>query len=54
MRDSTVIDTAEFGKELRFAEGIPHVLVNGTFVVRDGKTVEGVFPGRAIVGKYRN
>lgn len=50
----TVIDTAEFGKELSFAEGIPHVLVNGTFVVRDGKTVEGVFPGRAIVGKYRN
>ena len=50
----TVIDTAEFGKELSFAEGIPHVLVNGTFVVRDGKTVEGIFPGRAIVGKYRN
>lgn len=50
----TVIDTAEFGKELSFSEGIPHVLVNGTFVVRDGKTVEGVFPGRAIVGKYRN
>ncbi len=50
----TVIDTAEFGKELSFAEGIPHVLVNGRFVVRDGKTVEGVFAGRAIVGKYRN
>jgi len=30
------------------------VLVNGRFVVRDGKTVEGVFAGRAIVGKYRN
>jgi len=51
---ATVIDTAEFGKELSFSKGIPYVLVNGTFVVRDGKTVEGVFPGRAIVGKYRN
>ena len=50
----TVIDTADFGKELSFSEGIPHVLVNGTFVVRDGNTVEDVFPGRAIVGKYRN
>jgi N-acyl-D-aspartate/D-glutamate deacylase len=50
----TVIDTAEFGKELSFSEGIPHVLVNGTFVVRDAETVEDVFPGRAIVGKYRN
>ena len=50
----TVIDTAEFGKELSFSEGIPHVLVNGTFVVRDDNTVEDVFPGRAIVGKYRN
>ena len=51
---ATIIDTADFGKELSFAEGIPHVLVNGTFVVRDGKTVEGAFPGRPVLGKYRN
>lgn len=50
----TVIDTADFGQELTFSEGIPHVMVNGTFVVRDGGTVRGVFPGRAILGKYRN
>lgn len=50
----TVIDTAEFGKELSFSEGIPHVMVNGIFVVRDAETVDGVYPGRAIVGKYRN
>lgn len=49
-----VIDTATFGQELTFAEGIPHVLVNGTFVVREGKTVPGVHPGRAVLGRYRN
>ncbi len=48
------IVTADFGKELSFSDGIPHVLVNGTFVVRDGKTVEDPFPGRSVLGKYRN
>lgn len=50
----TVIDTATFVDDLSFSKGIHHVLVNGVFVVRDSKTVDGVFPGRAIVGKYRN
>jgi Amidohydrolase family len=48
-----IIDTATFEKGLSFSEGIQHVMVNGTFVVKDGKTVSGVYPGRAIVGKYR-
>ena len=30
--------------------GIPYVLVNGTVVVRDSGTVDGVFPGKAIKG----
>ena len=30
--------------------GIPFVLVNGTVVVRDSKTVDGVFPGKPIKG----
>lgn len=51
---ATILDTATFGKPLSFAEGIPHVLVQGAFVVRDGKTVKGVFPGRPVLGKYRN
>jgi len=51
---ATIRDTATFGKPLSFAEGIPHVLVQGAFVVRDGKTVKGVFPGRPVLGKYRN
>jgi dihydroorotase len=49
----TVIDTATFEAGLSESKGIQHVLVNGTFVVRDGEVVEGVVPGRAILGKYR-
>ncbi len=49
----TVIDTATFEGGLSFSEGIRHTMVNGVFVVRDGETVEGVAPGRAIVGGLR-
>ncbi len=48
-----VIDTATFEDDLSFSKGVRHVLVNGTFVVRDGQTVSGVSPGRAVLGKYR-
>ena len=50
---ATVIDKADF-KGLQFSEGISHVLVNGQFVVRNGETVQGVFPGRPVVGRYKN
>ncbi len=46
-----VIDTANFEDDLSKSEGVRYVLVNGTLVVRDGQTVEGVFPGRAVVGR---
>ncbi|MEM6802721.1 MAG: amidohydrolase family protein [Bacteroidota bacterium] len=49
----TIIDKADF-KGLKYSEGVKYVLVNGVFVVKEGKIVEGSFPGRAIVGKYRN
>jgi dihydroorotase len=48
----TVIDTATFEEDLSFSEGIQHVLVNGTLVVRDGATVSGAMPGRAVLGRY--
>ena len=48
-----VRDTASFEADLSFSEGIEHVLVNGTFLVRDGKTVKDVYPGRPVLGKYR-
>jgi dihydroorotase len=43
-----VIDRATFENPAQYSEGITHVLVNGIFVVRDGKLVEGIKPGAAI------
>jgi dihydroorotase len=42
---SRIIDRATFDNPGQYSDGILHVLVAGVFVVRDGKTVEGVFPG---------
>ncbi|HVS14578.1 MAG TPA: amidohydrolase family protein [Thermoanaerobaculia bacterium] len=47
----TILDTATFEDDLSFSVGVRHVLVGGVFVVRDGETVEGAFPGKAVVGK---
>jgi imidazolonepropionase-like amidohydrolase len=46
-----IIDTATFEDGLSYSEGIEYVLVNGRFVVRNGAPVEGVRPGRAILGR---
>jgi N-acyl-D-aspartate/D-glutamate deacylase len=43
-----VIDRATFERPAQYSEGIVHVLVNGTFVVRDSKAVEGVAPGKPV------
>jgi len=45
---TTVIDRATYERPAQFSEGTVHVLVNGTLVVRNGASVGGVFPGRAI------
>jgi len=47
-----IIDKADF-KGLKYSEGVEFVLVNGTFVVKDGEIVENTFPGRPILGNYR-
>jgi uncharacterized Zn-binding protein involved in type VI secretion len=44
----TYVPTSE-----RVASGIMHVLVNGTFVVRDGSIVAGARPGRPVRGEPR-
>jgi N-acyl-D-aspartate/D-glutamate deacylase len=50
-----VIDTANFEDDLSKSEGVEYVLVNGVLVVRDGATVEGVSPGRPVLGRlYRD
>jgi N-acyl-D-amino-acid deacylase len=43
----TVIDRATFEEPHQFPTGIPHVMVNGTFVIRDGEHT-GARPGRAV------
>lgn len=50
---NTIIDKADF-KGLQFSEGVEYVLINGVFVVKEGENVKGAFPGKAIIGKYRN
>jgi N-acyl-D-aspartate/D-glutamate deacylase len=42
-----VKDEATYPAPHAFASGIPHVLVNGVFVVRDGKTT-GATPGQVL------
>ncbi len=43
-----VVDRATFENPAQYSEGIPHVLVGGVFVVRDGKFIDGVLPGRGV------
>ena len=45
---ATVIDRATFAEPAQPSAGIPHVLVGGEFVVRDGALVPGVMPGQAV------
>ena len=44
----TVIDRATYEQPMQYSEGIVHVLVGGTFVVKNGESIDGQFPGRAI------
>ena len=44
----TVLDRATFPRPARPSAGIHHVVVGGTFVVRDGQIIEDTFPGVAI------
>lgn len=43
---STITDKATFDDPLQFSAGISYVLVNGVPVIKEGKTVDGEFPGR--------
>ena len=44
----TVIDVSTYDRPDTPSKGMQYVLVGGSFVVRDGRIVEGVFPGQAI------
>jgi N-acyl-D-aspartate/D-glutamate deacylase len=43
-----VIDRATYENPAQYSEGFRYVMVGGTFVVREGKLLEGVAPGSAI------
>jgi cytosine/adenosine deaminase-related metal-dependent hydrolase len=43
-----IADRADYTDSTRPSAGIRHVLVNGTFVVRDGQLVTGAVPGRPV------
>ena len=49
----TVIDRATFDKPNLPSEGIPYVIVRGTFVVDRSEVVEGVHPGKGIRAENR-
>jgi dihydroorotase len=38
--------------KIAFSSGIRHVIVNGTFVLKNGKKVTGVLPGQPVHGKF--
>ena len=49
----TVIDKATFEKGLEFSAGIEYVMVDGIFILKNGKTVAGIYPGQPVFGKYK-
>ncbi len=50
---STVSDKATFDKGLAFSEGIEYVIVNGTLMVKNGKTVANTYAGQPVFGKFK-
>jgi hypothetical protein len=50
---NTIIDKATFEGGLEFSSGIEYVLVNGTFILKNGQTVPNVFPGQGVYGKFK-
>ena len=44
----TVTDTATFKDPLQLSTGMKHVLVNGTFVIRDEELDPKAMPGQAV------
>lgn len=43
-----VVDRATFEKPAQYSEGIPYVMVNGVWVVKDSQLQNTIFPGRGL------
>lgn len=50
---NTVSEKATYENPQQFSIGIPHVLVNGQFVVRNNENIRDASPGRVIYGKLK-
>lgn len=50
---NTVIDKGTFENGPIFSEGIEFVMVNGVFVLKNGKAVDNIFPGQPVYGKFK-
>ncbi len=49
----TISDQASFEQGLKFSAGIEHVLVNGELVLKNGKTLNNVFAGQPVYGRFK-
>ncbi len=43
-----VIDKATFERPAQYSEGIPYVMVNGVWIVKNSEIQEGLYPGRGL------
>jgi N-acyl-D-aspartate/D-glutamate deacylase len=50
---AAVSDRSSYSRSTRPSAGIRHVIVNGTFVVKDGDIVAGALPGQAVRAEPR-
>ena len=50
---NTIIDKGTFENGPVFSEGVEYVIVNGVFRLKNAKTVNNVFAGQPIYGKYK-
>jgi N-acyl-D-glutamate deacylase/dihydroorotase len=46
----TISDRSTFEKPMEPSVGVLYLVVGGTVLIEDGKVVDNVFPGKAIVG----
>ena len=49
---NTIIDNADFSG-LKYSEGVQTVIIDGKIIVKEGRIIENVFPGKPILSKYK-
>ena len=50
---AAITDNASVADPVRPSSGVRHLLVGGTFVIRDGRLDTDAYPGRAVRGEPR-